>query len=201
MNRYLYYGFNGIEEYLKEYINSEKPTSIVELGCGKGEFTFKLYNELNIVDYNGIELIDNSLYYSPCYEKKTNDYYKKILDINLFHDDFVNQFLEKTNNKKPDMIICVSGILNDCFIPERREIAWENISKILSSENLLVFSTPFPTPIQDFYSYQTYNKDDEFGKYLINWLPGAPLIGFQKKQYYYTIKELDETFKKKQFNS
>ena len=76
----------------KEYFKNENPL-VLELGCGKGEYTVGLAEKFPYIKFEGIDISEGQLYFAYKKAKKFKNYHPKKGD---YHD--LNEFPKQSFN-------------------------------------------------------------------------------------------------------
>jgi len=116
---------NDQYDFLRKFI--KKKNSILDLGCGTGDFLEYCQKNKLFVKYSGIDPSDRCLELAS---KKLSS------DTNLIHSDIENITIEKYRNIRPDLII-LRGVIHHLENPMN---CMKKINKILNQKDqLLIF--------------------------------------------------------------
>lgn len=110
-------------------IKKEKPTSIIDLGCGYGGYLHSIHHKFPKIELNGVE-INKELALKA--NNKLGD------DVTIFHGDMV-RFIE-TFPKKVDMVM--GHNLLYYFPKNEREKLFVKISNVLNKNGIVTFISP-----------------------------------------------------------
>lgn len=110
-------------------IKKEKPTSIIDLGCGYGGYLHSIHNKFSEIELNGVE-INKDL--AEKAQKNLGD------DVSIYHGDMV-EFIEKFP-KKVDMVMGHNLLY---YFPENeRQKLFEKIASVLKKKGTVTFISP-----------------------------------------------------------
>lgn len=139
---------NSKEKFLKRI---KKADSIIEIGCGTGEFLNHIYHRFN-KNLLGVDVSEEAIAFA-----KQNYNQIEFKKLNVLNEDV---------EKKYDLAIC-SNVLEHFKDP------FVLIDKILSFSNSLICLVPYKQPVTDHYEYEGgaghvfMFEESSFGKYSI----------------------------------